>query len=274
MDYRGRDQLTVLLVGVGADSTNASRCPPVYEDGRFEYIPIPEEYESIEELTYDNTSQKHSDKPLSEAFEYVEIDTHGSRDPYNIGHSGGKVNEYGQIKLHHDPNFRDLTFGDPGKTRSDLEELEPDNLIAFYTGLSPPEAIRPKHRYLIGFWIVDQVINFDEIPEDRLDEHVDRNRENAHLKRYLAKRDPHHLKNLVVVQGQEPGGLLPHAKQLSGSQAGGNYSMKDELVEAWKPSTTHLGGIKPTIWCDISPEAFISTIGCPEPHRPNGGSFS
>ena len=34
--------MTVVLCGIGSDTTNAGRVAPIYDDCRFEYVPITE----------------------------------------------------------------------------------------------------------------------------------------------------------------------------------------------------------------------------------------
>lgn len=231
----------LVLVGIAADSDNASNCPPVFEDGTFEYIPIPDQYETTETATFQ-----------SEGFD--EHLTH-------VVHDGQETEAFGEVPIHHDPNFESLTFGDPGKSRSKLLSLEEDDVLGFYCGLTPPGQSRPKHRYLIGYFAVDRVINFNSLDEDALEREVERNRDNAHIKRYLASRDQSHLSDLAIVQGKRPGGLLDEAIKLSGGRPdAANYYFREKWLEAWNPSTEYLGGIKPVITSDIDKQKFLTSI--------------
>lgn len=233
--------MSLVLVGVAADSDNASNCPPIFEDGSFEYIPIPEQYETTEVATYQSRG----------------FDTHLSY----VVHHDEETDAFDEVPIHHDPNFVSLTFGDPGKSRSKLLSLSEDDVLGFYCGLTPPGKTRPKHRYLIGYFVVDRVIDFNALDESEVEDEVERNQNNAHLKRYLVNRDPRHLADLAVVQGKQPGGLLDEAIKLSGGRTGApNYYFREKWVEEWDPSTEYLGGIKPVITADITKSQFLSSI--------------
>jgi hypothetical protein len=233
--------MSLVLVGVAADSENASHCPPIFDDGTFEYIPIPEQHETTETATY---ASEGYDEHLS----YVVYD-------------GEETSAFDDVRIHHDPNFDALTFGDPGKSRSKLLTLEAGDVLGFYSGLTPPGQSRPKHRYLIGYFVVDRVVDFDSVGENRPADVVERNRSNAHIKRYLASNDARHLSNLVIVRGKTPGGLLDRAIKLSGGRPEArNYYFREEWIDSWNPSTEYLGGIKPVITSDIDKPDFLESI--------------
>ncbi|NHN60475.1 MULTISPECIES: hypothetical protein [Halorussus] len=233
--------MSVVLVGIAADSDNTSNCPPIFEDGTFEYIPIPEQYETTETATYH-----------SEGFsEYLS----------HVVHREQETTTFDEVPIHHDPNFETLTFGDPGKSRSKLLSLSEDDVLGFYCGLTPPGYSRPKHRYLIGYFTVDRVIDFNSLREAEIENEVENNRENAHIKRYLASRDPRHLSDLVIVQGKQPGGQLDEAIKLSGGRPdASNYYFREKWIDAWEPSTEYLGGIKPVITAAITKNQFLNSI--------------
>jgi hypothetical protein len=213
----------------------------VFDDQTFEYIPIPEQYETTETAMYESEG-------FDEHLDYVI-------------HDDEETDSFDEVRIHHDPNFDELTFGDPGKSRKGLLSLEEDDILGFYAGLTPPGQTRPKHRYLIGYFIVDRVVDFDALDGEALEREVERNKANAHIKRYLKRRDSRHLADLVIVQGRNPGRLLDEAILLSGGRPdAGNYYFREEWLSTWNPSTEYLGGIKPVIRSDISKEAFLDSI--------------
>lgn len=233
--------MSLVLVGVGADTVNASTCPPVFEDGTFEYIPIPEQYESTESATF-------ASEGFSEYLDYIIYD-------------GKRTDDFDEVSLHHDPNFDALTFGDPGKSRKGLLSLQEGDVLAFYSGLTPPNQDRPKHRYLIGYFSVESVIDFNSLDETAVDRAIEQNSENAHIKRYLASNTDRHLSDLVIVRGQKPGTILENGIKLSGGRPdAGNYYFQEKWIDAWDPSTDYLGGRKPVIRSNISQEEFLESI--------------
>lgn len=233
--------MSVVLVGVATDSDNTSNCPPIFENGSFEYIPIPEQYETTETATFQ-----------SEGFdEYL---TH-------VVHSGQETTAFDEVPIHHDPNFESLTFGDPGKSRSNLLSLQEDDVLGFYSGLTPPGQFRPKHRYLIGYFVVDSVVDFNSLDKTKLEEIAEKNRDNAHIKRFAASENRRHLSELVIVRGKRPGGLLDRAIKLSGGRPDApNYYFHDQWIDAWNPSTEYLGGRKPVITSNITKHEFLASI--------------
>lgn len=233
--------MTLVLVGIGADSRNTSNCPPVFEDGSFEYIPIPEQHETVERATF-------ASEGFDEYLNYVVYD-------------GKETDSLDRVAIHHDPNFEEMTFGDPGKSRSKLISLEEDDILAFYSGLTPPRQSKPKHRFLIGYFAVDRVIDFNSLERKMLEHEIETNKENAHIKRYRQNNDPRHLSDLVIVQGKEPGGLLDKAIKLSGGRPDApNYYLSERWLDMWGPSTEYLGGFKPVIKSDITKETFLESI--------------
>jgi hypothetical protein len=241
--------MTVLLVGIGADSTNTRPTPPVYPDSRFEYVPIPDAHASTEPNRYGNTTFRHQEIALTE---YVD----------RVKPNGEWHTEFGDVPLHHDPNFEALTFGDPVKTRSQLLALEPGDVLAFYAGLVSPGASTPIHRYVIGYFTISSIIDFDGLsPADR--EAARREHQsNAHVKQFRASGNPKLLSGLVIARGdpEQPGRRLPRAVQVSTRRENGHYYLTNEWAAALDPSSTYLGGFKNPIRCAISPEAFVERV--------------
>jgi hypothetical protein len=242
--------MTVLLIGVGADSTNTRPTPPVYPDGRFEYVPIPDADESTEGKRYGNTTLRHRDRTLADYFDRV--------------HRKGEWHEeFADTPLHHDPNFEALTFGDPKKSRSQLLRLSPGDLLAFYAGLVREGQSTPIHRYLIGYFTIDSITDFDSLsPADR-ERAIETHSRNAHAKQYRASEDEERLAGLVIASGDsgKPGGLLERAIRVSERRQNGHYYFTEEWESVLSPHSVYLGGFKNPIFCDVSPRAFIDRIG-------------
>lgn len=241
--------MTVLLVGVGADTTNTRPTPPVYPDGRFEYVPIPEWARSTEQRRYANTTLRYRDVTLAE---YVD----------RIHRNDEWLREFAAMALHHDPNFEALTFGDPKKTRSQLLALDPGDVLAFYAGLVREGASTPIHRYLIGYFTIESTTDFDALPSADLEGTLRVHRHNAHVKQYRASGDPERLAGLVIASGNEsePGALLPRALRISERRENGHYYLTDEWRSLLSPRSAYLGGFKNPIRCDVPPAAFVDRI--------------
>src|ERR1700733_15047811 len=116
----------VALLRVGADSGNLGFHAPLFEDGRYDYIPINERYnelpknkgkEIIETRTYANT-KSFKDKFLIEYF----------RD--------NKKDKFLNQIIHFDPEFETFTYGDPSFTKRQIGELQKDDYLLFYCSLT------------------------------------------------------------------------------------------------------------------------------------------
>ena len=241
--------MTVLLIGVGADTTNTWPTPPIYPDGRFEYVPIPDSHESRELRRYGNTTLRHRDATLANALDRVYRNGEWHRD-------------FSDFPLHHDPNFDALTFGDPVKTRSQLLELDPDDVLAFYAGLVREGESTPIHRYLVGYFTVASITDFDALTGDEREAALDAHRRNAHVKQYRASGNPERLRGLVIARGREdePGRLLDRALRISDRRPNGHYYFTDGWGSFLSPRSTYLGGFKNPIRCDVSPTAFVERV--------------
>jgi hypothetical protein len=241
--------MTVLLVGVGADSTNTRPTPPVYPDDRFEYVPIPDVHESTEKRRYGTSALRHRDRSLSSYLDRVYRNEEWHR-------------EFADLPLHHDPNFAALTFGDPKKTRSQLLQLSAGDVLAFYAGLVREGESTPIHRYLVGYFTIEAITDFDSLPGTELEDALDSHRRNAHVKQYRASGDPERLAGLVIASGDQgkPGGLLPRAVQVSERRANGHYYLTDEWRSFLSPRSAYLGGFKNPIPCEVSPAAFVERL--------------
>ncbi|MFB6283125.1 MAG: hypothetical protein ABEK59_04220 [Halobacteria archaeon] len=257
--------MVVVLVGVGADTTNAHPTPPVYEDGRFEYVPIPEfrgPEGTVEESTYGNSSLRHNGGNLADLLEYIE--------PGNYRLDGSEMERW---PLHQDPNFDHLTYGETTSRAaytSTLSELSEDDVLAFYTGLD--DGSGRKHRYVIGYFTVNRVVDlrdvdgrsFEELPKEEKKSLISDHRHNAHAKRYLASGELHDGDGVVILDGKEPGGLLDRAFRISKS-VNGHYYLRDDLQESWNPvpsgretRNAYLGGIKQIHELKVESDVFVS----------------
>ncbi len=189
--------MTVVLCGIGADSTNVGTLAPIRTDGTFEYVPIPEKTETTEELTFGTW-------PLSTG--ETAADLTSSIRPRPITEPAFRTDPE-EWPLHHDPNFEALTYGEHRPAYVDrLSRLSSGDLVGFYAGLRDEEG--RAHRYLIGWFSVEQVHLVD--PGDRA---AARRAfaacpENAHAKR--AEGDEPYVddRRIAVVEGREPGGLV------------------------------------------------------------------
>ena len=176
--------MKAMLLRVGIDKSCGGSLAPIFSDGTFQYIPIPElNFETEEKRTYKTTLGRKK-QPLSD-------------------YLPSKIQEYA---LHFDPEFTTFTYGDATTKRNSLLKLEKNDLLVFYAGLKPwhdtgLEPYRknkyPNALYIIGYFTVKSVIDFNQLSEKEIQEYYQLYANNAHIKR---KTEP---EDLVIVVGDE-----------------------------------------------------------------------
>jgi len=255
--------MAVLLIGVGADSQNVRPRPRLELERRFEYVPIPEKsIETTEQRSFGSVERRYGDGYLSDFIDGIK--PNGDAD---------WIDEHSEIRgwpVHYDPNLKALTYGEGGKDQNvnAIEDhLSEGDIIGFYTGLDTHGKM---HRYLFAYFTVDEeprIITKDTSEETKRDI-LSKNEENAHAKRFAANDElyafdsskPEGANRVAIVPGREPSGLLDRAVQLSGRLDSGQFYMSEEMEDSLEPHTTHLGGFKNPIRCDIPASEFVELV--------------
>jgi hypothetical protein len=146
-----------ILINVGSGASNPNGRGRVFDDGTFEYLPLPETVETAEKV------------PI-----YKEL-----------GFSNVK---FPDLPVHLDPEFKTFTYGHVKRGFGDircLKELEVGDLLAFYATLQYDSQWSP---FAIGYFRVQQVIDCRRLSnEDIIALKAKGFQNNAHLKRV----DPH-----------------------------------------------------------------------------------
>ena len=153
--------MKALLLRVGIDRGCGGALAPLFADGSFEYIPIPERRESSETRTFGNTVGIHA-HPLS---------------TYNL------PKKLEHTTMHVDPEFETFTYGDPSIKRTYLLKLESGDLLVFYAGLHPWDYDGEDALYIIGYFTVQTIIDMRRLSEDEREDIRRRYPNNAHVKR-------------------------------------------------------------------------------------------
>ncbi|WP_435345264.1 hypothetical protein [Haloarchaeobius sp. HRN-SO-5] len=263
--------MTVVCCGVGADTTNVAmrdtRVPRVEDDGRFEYVPIPEKTrETDERRPYGDRPLRYGDGTMADVIASLVPDPGGD---------AGAVTDPGAIASyppHHDPNFEALTYGEhrPGYVAR-LADLDPGDAVAFYAGLEDGDG--RLHRYLVGWFRVDR-LTVVEPDDDAATKRAKlaRHPENAHTKRAVDGVPYRDDRRLVLLDGDE-GGLFDRVgRPMSTFSAFDGdrraYFLDDEFVRrfsvvrpAHDPDSDRRAdkaGVtrKPAVVCDLDAEQF------------------
>ena len=255
--------MTVVLCGIGCDTTNVGRVAPLYDDC-FEYVPIPEKTrDTTESATYDTWSLRCGDGVAADLISRI------TPDPSEGTTVRGDA--LGDWPLHHDPNLGALSYGEhrPNYVRR-LRRLDPGDAVGFYAGLHRPEGERA-HRYLIGYFTVAavDVIPADASREEAADVFAD-HPENAHAKRARAGGRYYDEETVVLVGGREPGGLFARdpVRMSTYEVKPGNERAQYYLDPAFAERFSVTEGrenmqFKPAYLSDLDAEAFVERVGVP-----------
>ncbi|MCX2818984.1 hypothetical protein EGH25_06420 [Haladaptatus sp. F3-133] len=246
----------IVLSGVAADTTNVSPVPRIYDDGGFDYVPIPEEARDATTET-----RTYADIPTREgtAAGYLDAVHPGGGDEAVTGDG------IGSFPLHHDPNFDALTYGErrPAYVNR-LTRLEEGDAVVFYTGLRSDGA-DGLHRYAIGYIVVEDTVYFKPLDGDEARRRIRDHTENAHAKRFESTGTVDG--NLVIVDGYD-GGLFNRAYRLSERTASGQYYLRDGLQDALDPEPSgrddrnaYLGGVKQAHVLRVGIDGFLRRSG-------------
>jgi len=260
--------MTVVFAGVGADDSNVNAHGPLYADGRFEYVPIPEKVpETDEPETFGSWSLRYDDRRAADLTN--RLDTYPEDGDARVVRDEAVAD----WPLHRDPNFEALTYGEHregfGQYVSRLAVLEPGDVVAFYTSLVETDSER-KHRYLVGYFTVDErtVIEPGDPPATKR-EKLARHPENAHVKRAEDGVPFYDDKRLVVLAGREPGGLFERdpvrlSEYRERPDGRGGYYLDPAVAERFDiVEGSDYMTRKPALVGEMAGDAFVDLVGRP-----------
>jgi hypothetical protein len=178
------------MLRVGIDTGSGGMNGPLFNDGSFEYIPIPDR-SGVDERTYANT----------------------------FGLKGRKLVEYfpksrqpgvSRQSIHFDPEFATFTYGDPTSPKARLRHLEEGDMLIFYCGLEGWDFGSEPALYLMGHFEVlaaGKASDFQDGDRHDLFENNFHVRHQAIYERQKA--------DLVLIKGSEESRLLKKAIRIS-----------------------------------------------------------
>lgn len=127
--------MKVALLRVGIDTGCGGMDGPLFADGSFEYVPIPDS-SGLDERTYGNQTAPDG-RPWVTFFPLQRQSAMQAQ------------------SVHLDPEFTTFTYGDPTTPKAGLRHLECGDLLVFYAGLRGFDHVTPPALYLIGYFEVD-----------------------------------------------------------------------------------------------------------------------
>jgi hypothetical protein len=125
--------MQVVLLRVGIDTGSGGIHGPLFSDGSFEYIPIPDSFrgKGVGQRTYGNTT--------------------GRRGPRLVDYfPEARRERVCNQSIHLDPEFEAFTYGDPTRPKASLRQLSDGSLLVFYAGLKGWNFDCPPALYIIG----------------------------------------------------------------------------------------------------------------------------
>jgi hypothetical protein len=107
--------MNVVLLRVGIDTGCGGMHSPLFHDGTFEFVPIPDS-RGVDERTYGN-SEGRAGRAFAEYFPK-------------------RHQEVARLQaMHVDPEFESFTYGDPTPPKRGLAKMQPGDLLVFYAGM-------------------------------------------------------------------------------------------------------------------------------------------
>jgi Nucleotide modification associated domain 3 len=187
-------EMQVVLLRVGIDSGAGGMQGPLFEDGSFEFVPIPDRFHKLGENseTYGRTTGRSRRLLLDYFPEKMRA-------------------EYRDVSIHADPEFETFTYGDPTKgAKRGLRKLRKGDLLVFYAGLEPWPRGGEQRLYIVGYFNVCWAGLATDLNETEL---ATRFHNNFHVKHKAALQ--HQRGWLVLVQGDQSSKLLRTAVPIS-----------------------------------------------------------
>lgn len=182
--------MNVVLLRVGIDSGAGGIQGPLFPDGSFELLPIPDS-SGVGLRTYGNTRGLR-DAPFLDYFP-------AHRRPSMANQA-----------MHVDPEFETFTYGDPTLPKAGLRKLQSGDILAFYAGLEGWQHVSAPALYLVGYFVVAWAGLAGEHPEEYVRATCGGNFHVMHDELYRRQRE-----RLVLVKGGAGSRLLTRAHCIS-----------------------------------------------------------
>jgi hypothetical protein len=138
--------MNMVLLRVGIDSGCGGIQGPVFADGSFEFVCMPDAT-GTDPRTY-GTARGRGGRTLIDFF------------------SASRHGKMARQSIHVDPEFETFTYGDPTGPKAGLRRLRRGDLLVFYAGLTGFQCDVPAALYLIGYFDIERIGLADELGED------------------------------------------------------------------------------------------------------------
>lgn len=181
--------MKIALLRVGIDSGCGGIDGPIFMDGSFELMPIPDTWR-LDRRTYGNVFGRNG-LPLAQYF------------------PAARQAAMSTCTMHVDPEFTTFTYGDPTSPKAGLRNLRQGDLLVFYAGLRGHACPEPSGLFLVGYFDVE----FAGIASALTDKQLTACSENFHVRH--KKMFDEQRERLVLVKGGSASRLLTKAVRIS-----------------------------------------------------------
>jgi Nucleotide modification associated domain 3 len=209
--------MQVVLLRVGIDTGSGGIHGPLFEDGSFEFLCIPDKY-NVEQRTYGSLTGK---------FGRRFIDYFPMR----------KQAKMENCPVHADPEFETFTYGDSTSPKAGLRRLQPGDILAFYCGLQGWGWQCDPALYLVGYFEVGTAGLATHFEESEVTRMFASNAHVRHREIYQEQR-----KRLVLVKGTTSSRFFSKAVQISEVGSDRNGSPIDVLSQKMRRIFGDFGG--------------------------------
>jgi hypothetical protein len=182
--------MKVAMLRVGIDTGSGGIHGPLFADGSFEYVPIPDGF-GVDRRTFGNTMGRHGNYLI---------------DYFPRSRRARVMNQ----SIHFDPEFETFTYGDPTRPKSGLRHLEPGDMLIFYCGLRGWDFKSEPALYLMGYFEVSAAGKASNFGSDDLQNLFGENFHVRHPNIYAEQKN-----DLVLVKGSSSSRLLNKAVLMS-----------------------------------------------------------
>lgn len=182
--------MKIAMLRIGADSGSGNIQGPLFKDGSFDFVPIPDK-KNIDERKYGNT-RSLKERKLVEYF--PEARRHKIADQ----------------SIHFDPEFATFTYGDPTRPKAGLRHLEKGDMLIFYCGLKGWDHKSEPALYLMGYFEVLAAGKADTFGDNETRRMFAKNFHVRHKQVFECQKA-----NLVLIKGSERSRVLKKAVCIS-----------------------------------------------------------
>jgi hypothetical protein len=190
--------MNIVLLRVGIDTGCGGIHSPLFSDGTFEFVPIPDS-RGLDERTYGN-SKGRTRRAFAEYF------------------PKRKQEEARSQAMHIDPEFESFTYGDPTPPKRGLAKMQPGDLLVFYAGMKGWGHDAPPALYLAGMFRVKLVGFAGNFTPEQLQREFRQNFHVRHPAVFACDRE-----TLVLIKGGKGSRLFRKAHLLGKTYARKNH---------------------------------------------------